>query len=368
MSTEHIETVIIGAGQAGLSTAYHLQRHGRPFLILDANDRIGDGWRRQWDTLRLYTPAKYDGLPGMAFPAPKWSFPGKDDVGDFLESYAGRFGLPVRLGTRVDRVAAADGGFSVTCGDHTIRAENVVIATGTFGRTPNIPGFADQLDPGIMQLHSSEYRRPGQLPPGQVLVVGASHSGADVAYEVADNRSAILCGRDTGQIPVSLNGPGFKVVFPALLFVFRHVLTRSTPMGRKEMEEFRFHGGPALRVQAKDLAERGVERVTARVVEVRNGLPVLDDGRAIEPASVVWCTGFKQAFDWVDVPVFGEDGWPEEMRGVVDKAPGLYFCGLGFQYAAASMLIAGAGRDAAFVAKKIAERSRTASRPATRVA
>jgi len=357
MSTEQIETVIIGAGQAGLATGYHLQRRGRPFLILDANERIGDGWRRQWDTLRLYSPAKYDGLPGMAFPAPAWSFPGKEGVADFLESYAVRFRLPVRLGTWVDRVGVDNGDYLVSCGDHVIRAANVVIATGTFGRTASIPGFADQLDPGILQLHSSEYRRPAQLRPGLVLVVGASHSGADVAYEVAATHPVILCGRDTGHIPVRLESPAFKVVFPALLFVFRHVLTRRTPLGRKQMEEFRFHGGPALRVQSRDLAGRGVERVTSRIAGVRDGLPVLDDGRVVQPASVVWCTGFRQAFGWVDVPVFGDDGWPEEVRGVVDTAPGLFFCGLGFQYAASSMLIAGAGRDAAYVAKRIAQRS-----------
>ena len=357
MSVEHVETLIIGAGQSGLATAQHLQSNGRSCLIVDANDRVGDGWRRQWDTLKLYSPAKFDGLPGMPFPGRAWSFPGKDDVADYFESYANHFDLPVRLRTRVDRLSAHGDGYMATCGDDTILADNVVVATGTFGRTPSIPDFADELDPMIMQLHSSEYRRPAQLREGPVLVVGASHSGMDIAYELATDLPTILSGRDPGQIPARLDSPMFKVVFPIVLFVFKHVLSRRTPMGRKAMEEFRFHGGPALRVKRSDLLKRGVERLHERVVGVQDGLPVLDGGRVADVTNVVWCTGFQQAFTWIDLPVFGEDGWPTEMRGVVDASPGLYFCGLGFQYAAASMLIAGVGRDAQYVADHIVQRT-----------
>lgn len=358
MAPEHVETLVIGAGQAGLATAHELQRHGREVLVVDAQERIGDGWRRQWDTLRLYSPARYDGLPGMRFPAPPWSFPAKDEVADYFESYARHFALPVDLGRRVDRLSASGGGYVAQLGERTITADNVVVATGTFGRTPFVPDFADRLDPMIMQLHSSEYRRPGQLRDGPALVVGASHSGADVAYELAESREVILSGRDPGQIPVRLGTPMFRITFPVVVFLFRHVLSRRTPMGRKEMDEFRFHGGPALRVKRADLLARGVERVPERVVDVRDGRPVLADGRALDVANVVWCTGFEQAFDWIDLPVFDERGWPEEVRGVVEKAPGLYFCGLAFQSAAASMLITGASRDAAYVARRILERQR----------
>jgi putative flavoprotein involved in K+ transport len=357
MSVEHVETLIIGAGQAGLATAHHLQLRGRPFLVVDGNDRVGDGWRRQWDTLKLYSPAKYDGLHGLPFPAPPWSFPGKDDVGNYMETYAEHFDIPIRLRTRVDRLAAHDDGYAATSGTDTIFADNVVVATGTFGRTPYVPDFADELDPMIMQLHSSEYRRPAQLREGPVLVVGASHSGADVAYEVATDHSTILCGRDPGQIPVRLTSPMFKIVFPVLLFVFHHVLTRKTPMGRKEMENVRNHGGPMLRVKRSDLLARGVERLPERVVGVMDGLPLLDGGRVVDVKNVVWCTGFRQTYGWIDLPIFGEGGWPKEMRGVVDASPGLYFCGLGFQYSAASMLIAGASRDAESVAKHLVDRT-----------
>jgi putative flavoprotein involved in K+ transport len=359
MTHEDVETLIIGAGQAGLATAYHLTRAGRQVLVVDSQARVGDGWRQQWDTLRLYSPARYDGLPGLRFPASAWSFPGKDDVADYFESYAEHFELPLLLGQRIERLEADGDRYLATLDDRTIAADNVVVATGTFGRTPYVPDFADRLDPLIMQLHSSEYRRPSQLREGPALVVGGSHSGGDISYELAEHRATILCGRDTGQIPVRLGTPMFRVAFPIVVFVFSHVLTRRTPMGRKEMDEFRFHGGPALRVTRTDLVARGVERVHDRVVGVENGRPLLADGRALAVAHVVWCTGFQQVFEWIDLPVFDANGWPEELRGVVDRAPGLFFCGLGFQSAASSMLIHGACRDAAYVAKQIQQRSRT---------
>ena len=357
MDTEYIETVIIGAGQAGLATGHALQRHGRPFVILDAGSRIGDQWRRQWDSLRLYSPAQYDGLPGLPFPAARWSFPGKDQVGDYLESYAEHFELPVRLGTRVGALdGSPDGRFVVTTDRGSWRCDNVVVATGTFGRTPSIPAIASELDPGILQVHSSEYRRPGQLRRGPVLVVGASHSGTDIAYEVAADRATILAGRDCGQIPIRLDSRQARAVFPLLVWAWKHVLTRRTPLGRKEMPLVRHHGGPMLRVKRSDLASRGVERVVARVEDVSDGRPVVD-GVARDVANVVWATGFRQVFDWIHLTVLDEHGWPREMRGVVLQVPGLFFCGLSFQYAFSSMLLPGVGRDAAYVADRIAERA-----------
>jgi putative flavoprotein involved in K+ transport len=362
MTNQHIETLIVGAGQAGLSTGYHLQRLGRPFLIVDGSERIGDNWRHQWDTLKLYSPAKYDALPGLEFPAPPWSYPGKDEVADYLEKYAIHSDLPVRMSTRVDRLEARPvGGFTATIGENTITCDNVVVATGSFGRTPNVPAFAASLDPSIRQLHSSEYRRPSDLADGRVLVVGASHSGCDIAYEAAQHLPTTLVGRDCGQIPVKWESRALRYVFPVIAFMWRHVVTRRTPIGRKEMNEIRHHGGPMLRVKRADLEARGVERLLPRVAGVQNGLPQLEDGRVIDAATVVWCTGFKQVFDWIRLPVFGDDGFPDEYRGVVEAAPGLFFCGLAFQYAFSSMVLLGVGRDAEYVATHIASRARAAA-------
>lgn len=330
-------------------------------LIVDSNERVGDNWRRQWDTLRLYTPAKYDSLPGLPFPAEnRWSYPGKDEVAEYLETYALHWDLPVRMSTRVDRLTTrTGGGYAAHIGDDIITCDNVVVATGTFGRTPFVPDFAADLDPGIRQLHSSRYRRPSQLQSGTVLVVGASHSGTDIAYEVAAVQPTILSGRDCGQMPIQLESRAARFAMPVLVFLARHVITRRTPIGRKAMQEIRFHGGPMLRVKRADLAARQVRRETARVAGVVDGLPVLADGTVLDVRNIVWCTGFEQVFDWIQVPVIGEDGWPREYRGVVDEAPGLFFCGLSFQYAFSSMLWPGVGRDAEYVARRIAARTDT---------
>jgi putative flavoprotein involved in K+ transport len=353
---ERVETAIVGAGQAGLSVGHHLAKRDRSFVILDAHERVGDNWRRHYDSLRLYSPACLDGLPGMPFPAPGWTFPTKDHTADYLEEYSKRFALPVRGRTHVERVSKNGAGYIVDCGDHRVEAENVVVATGTFGR-PFTPAVGADLDPGILQLHSSEYKNPSQLRSGAVLVVGAAHSGADVAMDVAGERRTILCGRDTGQFPGDIESRPGRVVWRVLSFLARRVLTTRTPLGRHMKHEVRDHGGPLLRFKRADLQAAGVERNTARATGIRDGKPELDDGSVLDVANVIWCTGFKQDFSWIDLPVVGEDGWPREERGVVPSAPGLYFAGLAFQYAFSSMLILGAGRDAEYVAKQIAARA-----------
>lgn len=358
-TTEHIPTVIVGAGQAGLSTGYHLQRLGQDFVILDAAERVGDHWRNQWDSLRLYSPARYDGLPGLPFPAPPWSFPGKDDVAAYLESYAAHWELPIRSRTRVQRVQRdGDGCFTVTTGNGQIRCDCVVVATGPLGTKPHVPAFARDLDPSVLQLHSSEYRRPGQLQDGAVLVVGASHSGADIAYEVARTHPTTLAGRDCGEIPPRLESPVMHAVFPALVFAWRHVITRRTPIGRRKMEHIRKHGGPMLRVKRADLAARGVVRHESRVEGVRDGMPLLADGTTVPVSTVIWATGFRHDLSWLALPVVGEDGWPVEYRGVVADVPGLFFCGLAYQLGFGSMVLPGVGRDAAYVADRVADHVR----------
>jgi putative flavoprotein involved in K+ transport len=360
-----VETAVIGAGQAGLSTGYHLSRRGRDFVILDSVRRIGDNWRSHWDSLRLFSPARAADLPGMRFPAPRDSYPTKDEMADFLETYAARFELPVHTGVRVTRVSREGERYVVTTDGATYECDNVVVASGTFGRTPNVPDFADSLDPGILQLHSSAYKNPSQLRPGGVLVVGASHSGSDIAHEVASaGHPTVLSGRIHGELPFQIETRSGNAIWPIFFFMAKHVITLRTPMGRKLRPEVRAHGGPLIRYKRAGLAAAGVELVPDRTEGVVDGRPMLDGGRVLDVANVIWCTGFRQDFCWIDLPVTGEDGWPLEERGVVPSSPGLYFVGLSFQYAFSSMLVGGAGRDAEYVVEHLDARTPAGGFPA----
>jgi putative flavoprotein involved in K+ transport len=352
---ETFDTVIIGAGQAGLAAGYHLAQRGRSFVILEAAERIGDNWRRRFDSLRLYSPARYDGLPGWGMPVDPWAYPTKDEMADYLEAYARRFELPVVTGVRVDRLRHDGERYIVDAGAHCFAAENVVVASGTF-QEPIVPEFAGELDPAITQMHSSAYRNPSQLQDGPVLVVGAAHSGADIALDVAASHETVLSGKVNGEVPFAIDGRVARRIIPVLWFMANHVLTTRTPIGRKMSAKVRGHGGPLLRVKRKHLDDAGVHRTEARVAGIQDGRPVLDDGRALDVANVIWCTGFGKDVSWIEIPVTGDDGWPVQTGGAVAASPGLYFVGLPFLTRFASMLVGGVGRDAQRVAEQIAAR------------
>jgi putative flavoprotein involved in K+ transport len=356
---ERLGTVVIGAGQTGLATAYFLGRAGVPCVVLDEHQRVGDQWRRRYDSLLLNTPAQYDGLPGQPFPAPRGSYPTGAEMGDHLERYAERMAITVRPGVTVHSVdRQPDGTWRLTTSAGDLVAEAVVVAGGAETR-PRVPDLADDLDPGIRQLHSSGYHHPGQLLPGPVLVVGAGQSGADIALEVLRaGHETWLSGRAVPELPVAFGSRLMRACGPVVWFCANHVLTVRTPIGRRMRPLVRHGGAPLLRVKRADLAAAGVRLTEARTVGVDDGRPVLDDGTVVDVANVVWCTGFRQEFDLVRPDVTGEDGYPRGDGVTVDDAPGLYYVGLLFQTGFASMLIGGAGRDAKRVAAHIAARAR----------
>jgi putative flavoprotein involved in K+ transport len=347
---------VIGGGQAGLAVGFYLARQGRQFVILDVHQRVGDAWRNRWDSLRLFTPARFNSLPGMTFPGPAYAVVTKDEVADYLEHYATAMHLPVRTGVEARKVSrATDGGWTIETSDGRVAADAVIIATGGY-QTPNLPDWARELDPDIVQLHSMDYRNPAQFQAGPVLVVGASHSGAEIAIEAASEHQTILAGRDTGQVPLPTTGWLVRVTAPLIWFAVTRVLTVDTPIGRKMRPQVRAHGFPLEHPGRGDILAAGVERITERASGVRDGKPMLADGRVLDVRNVVWCTGFRGDYGWIEGLAYGEDGYPEQDHGVVTSAPGLYFVGLKFQRAGASALVGGVAQDAAIVASHIAAR------------
>lgn len=279
MKAERFDTVVIGGGQAGLAMGYYLKEQGRHFTILDAGERIGDAWRKRWDSLRLFTPAALSSLPGMPFPFPGGYFPTKDEMAGYLEEYARKFDLPVRLGRRVDSLRPEGDGYLVSDGEERYVAEKVVVATGPY-HTPHIPGFAEWLDHSITQLHSSAYCKPDRLPEGDVLVVGAGNSGAEISVELAATRKTYLSGRDTGHVP---GGVHQRRLPKHILFgwvVGSWLLGRLTVdsrLGQKGRQFNRSRGSPLVRFTRRDLIKAGVERVP-RVEGVVDGKPLLAGG------------------------------------------------------------------------------------------
>jgi putative flavoprotein involved in K+ transport len=353
-STIRIHTIVIGGGQAGLSVGYYLKKLGVPFLILDAHDRIGDSWRRRWDSLRLFSPARYCGLPGMKVPGRGDAFLAKDELADYLETYADHFELPIRTGTRVDRVWKKAGKFMVAAGGSTFECDQVVVAMSNY-QQPRIPAFAQELDPAVRQLHSHSYRNPAQLKDGDVLVVGAGNSGADIALELADSHTTWLSGTESGHLPFRIETALCRFfVVRVVRFVGHHVLSLRTPFGRKARPRMLHRAAPLIRVKPRDLTDRGVKRVP-RVAGVSEGRPVLADGQTLNVNNVIWCTGYQPGFSWIDLPVqYDDSDYPMNERGIPSRSPGLYFVGLHFQYSMTSATLTGIGRDAKYIAETIA--------------
>jgi putative flavoprotein involved in K+ transport len=358
--TKRFETIVVGGGQAGLTVGYHLAKRGKSFLILDANLRVGDAWRNRWDSLRLFTPARYAGLLGFPFPARGDSFLTKDDVANYLEQYASRFRLPVRLGSRVEKLSKEDGRFVLTAGGARFETDNVVVAMADY-QIPKTPDFAGELNPDIVQFHSQRYRNSSQLQEGGVLVVGVGNSGADIGLDVAKTHCTWIAGKEVGHVPFPIESVLARFVLVRVVrFVGHHVLTIATPMGRKLRPKALSSAAPLVRVKPKDLIAAGIERVP-RVVGVSSGKPLLADGRVLDVANVIWCTGFQHTFPWIDLPAFDQEGRPLHERGVVAGTPGLYFVGLHFLYAMSSSTLIGVNRDAEYVVRALDRRTRSST-------
>ncbi|NJC71401.1 NAD(P)-binding domain-containing protein [Planosporangium thailandense] len=336
---EPLDVIVIGAGQAGLALGYHLRRRGAKFLLLDAGPEVGHAWRSRWDSLRLFSPAEYDALPGMPFPAPAGTHPTKDQVADYLHTYARHFRLPVRLHSPVTRLHREDGYFTVTTPTGTLHARQVVVATGPF-QTPRIPAIADELPPGVPQLHSADYRNPDQLPRGaRVLVVGAANSGLQIAAELAGTCAVTVA---VGSRPLQLPQ---RILGRDLFFWLTKAGFFTVPSDSRLARRLRARGDLVIGSRAGALRRRGVE-FRPRLTGFDGRTARFADGTATAVDAVVWATGYHTDYPWIHIPGVVVDGQVRHDTGVTD-IPGLYFLGLPWQTCRGSALLGFVGADAA---------------------
>jgi putative flavoprotein involved in K+ transport len=335
------DVVVIGGSQAGLAIGYHLAQRGLRFMILDAGPEIGHVWRSRWDSLTLFTPAQYSSLPGMAFPLPRDTYPARDDVAAYLQAYASAFDLPVRLNARVTSLTYRDGEYRVATTDEGFTARQIVVATGPF-QVPFVPPAADDVDERVTQIHSADYRSPAQLPDGHMLVVGGGNSGFQIAEELAATRKVDLAvGKRVPSLPQRLLG---KDLFWWLSGVGFMKISTDSRLGRKLAERDVLIGSSVRRLR------RSGVRMRPRLTSVVGRRALFKDGSDQDVDAIVWATGYRSDFAWIDVPgVKGASDRIVHRRGVTD-ASGLFFVGLTWQHTRGSALIGFVNDDAAFIA------------------
>jgi putative flavoprotein involved in K+ transport len=348
-----LDVLVIGGGQAGLVMGYHLRERGQRFQILDAGLELGQAWRRRWDSLKLFTAAQYDNLPGMAFPAPHDSYPGKDHVADFLQAYAAEFQLPVALDTKVTSLRHDDL-YEAETNQGLIQAHNVVVATGPF-QCPFIPPMANDMDPGLFQIHSIDYRRPENIPSGRVLVVGAANTGCQIALELsATHQVEISVGKHLPTIPQ--RPLGRDVWWWATLVGITRVPFESR-LGKRLSTRDQVIGGGQ-----RELKRNGVT-IRPRLSEVAGRSFTFADDTTAEYDAVLWATGFKTDHSWIEIPKIKDaQGCVQHNRGIT-PAPGLYILGATWQHTRTSALLGWVTNDAQFLANHIGSRATSSGHP-----
>ncbi len=350
----HRDVVVVGGGQAGLAVGYFLAQQGTDFTILEAAEQPAAVWRERWDSLKLFTSARYDSLPGMEFPGDPDRYPMRDEVADYLTDYAREFNLPVELNSRVRAVRRRNDGYVVELDDRAYEARQVVIATGPF-QTPFVPRIAENLGDEVAQMHSTGYRSPQSVPDGRVLVVGGGNTGFQIAEELSASREVHLAiGSRQTPLPQRILGRDLFWYLDATGLIRKTTASRIGKLMRKR--EDTLIGSSPRRAR-----RHGIE-LHGRVVAAAGSTVSFSDGAALDVRGVIWATGFGVDHSWIDAPAFDESGRAVHERGVT-TSPGLYLLGQLWQHTRGSALLGWVKDDAAHIAGKIAET--TAAAPAS---
>jgi putative flavoprotein involved in K+ transport len=344
-SPEHLEVAVVGGGQTGLAMGYYLRQQGRRFVIFERGDSIAPAWRERWESLTLFTPRRYSALPGLPFPGDPDGYPTRDEVITYLERYAETFELPIELGSEVRRLSREDGRFVLDVDGRTVAADQVLVATGPF-QTPFVPKLAEQLDPEVWQVHSTGYRQPSDLPRGTVLVVGGGNTGFQVAKELSATHEVVLSvGSKQKPLPQRIAG---RDLFWWLTKTHLLSTTVESRLGGKLQ-----HRDTLIGSSPRELKRRYGVELKPRATDASGRTVRFEDGSELEADAVIWATGYRPDFSWIDLPIFDENGRLRHRRGVTD-IPGLYFLGLTWQWTRGSALIGWVKDDAEFLGERIA--------------
>ena len=339
------EVVVIGAGQAGLAIGYYLARQGRRFSILERGDSLAPAWRGRWDSLTLFTPRRYSSLPGVPFPGDPDGYPTRDEVIQYLERYAETFELPIELNSSVRRLSREDGRFVLDVDGRTITGDQVVAATGPF-QTPFVPELAKDLDPNVWQAHSTGYRRPSAVPDGTVLVVGGGNTGFQIAKELSAPHNVILSvGTRQKPLPQRVAGRDLFWWLTKTRLIHKTVESR---LGQRLKDRDTLIGS-----SPREITRRYDVELRPRAIAASGRTVRFEDGSEVEVDAVIWATGYRPDYSWIDLPIFESSGRLRHRRGVTD-VPGLSFLGLTWQHTRGSALIGWVKDDAQFIAERIA--------------
>src|ERR687897_2121181 len=350
-----VEVAVVGGGQAGLAMGYYLREQGRRFVIFERGDSIAPAWRERWDSLRLFTPRGYSALPGVPFPGDPDDYPMRDEVISYLERYADTFEQSIELSSDVRRLFEEDGRFVLNIDGRTITADQVVVATGPF-QTPYVPSLAEKLDSNVWQAHSTGYRRPSDLPEGTVLVVGGGNTGFQIAKELSATHKVVLSvGSKQKPLPQRIAG---RDLFWWLTKTRLLSTTVESRLGSKLRSRDTLIGS-----SPRELKRRYGVELKPRAIDAAGRTVRFEDESELEVDAVIWATGYRPDFSWIDLPILDSNGRLRHRRGVTD-VPGLYFLGLTWQWTRGSALIGWVKDDAAFLTERVAASNEAESRTA----